>query len=320
MANRTSNPSSAAAESLLRQKLRGATARPGDEIEPTNGEFLPDSPEPESNGVHANGASIEAPAAAFLAANQPRANGFPNLDHIQLSPISRADPTSLDALRAENDELHRLVDEMKLVFAQAAEQEAENTRIIEAQAAQIAALDHTAREKEAQLEVFAGQIHELETHIQQAPPPPPTEDELSKMADELEKERCQLSQDRKTMDAERQQLRDDEEDMMAQMREMEISMAKERAEMARQKTEIQRLHSEIKRELDLLQGSDRALTDRLVQFQRRAQDLQMRGGSAAPPRPPKTPAPKPAATPAPAPKEAPGKKDSGLFNRFFKRK
>ena len=65
---------------------------------------------------------------------------------------------------------------------------------------------------------------------------------------------------------------------MAQMREMEISMAKERAEMARQKNEIQRLHSDIKRELELLQGSDRAFTDRLVQFQRRSQDLQMRGG------------------------------------------
>src|SRR5262245_12954044 len=132
------------------------------------------------------------------------------------------------------------------------------------------------------------------------------------MADEQEKERCQLTQDRKTLDSERQQLRDDEEDMMRQMREMEVQMARERAEMARQRTELQRLHSEVKRELDLLQGSDRVLTDRLAQFQRRHQDLLHRAGMAT------TKAAAPAEVAAP---EADGeKRESVLLSRFFGRK
>ena len=113
--------------------------------------------------------------------------------------------TSIDALRTENDELHRLVEEMKLVFAQAAEQEAEKRRIIRSPVGPRSPSSTRPRGKrKPSSRSSPGQIHELETHIQQAPPPPPTEDELSKMADELKKG-AQLSQDRKTMDAERQQ-------------------------------------------------------------------------------------------------------------------
>jgi hypothetical protein len=75
---------------------------------------------------------------------------------------------------------------------------------------------------------------------------------------------------------------------------------------------LQRLHSEVKRELDLLQGSDRVLTDRLAQFQRRHQDLLHRAGMAT------TSAA--AAAPVEAPKANPENKESGLFSRFFGRK
>jgi hypothetical protein len=315
MANsRSSSVSSAAADTLLRQKLRGSASPAAEEPQPTNGNFDSGLGLNGANGAHANGLSPEAAATN----GHSESNGLPLSGNVQASPAVPANGSSFESLRQENDELHRLVEEMKVIFGQAAEQEAENAKIIEAQTAQMAALEQAANEKDARLEMLNAQIHELETHIQQAvPPPPPTEDELSKMADELEKERCQLTKDRKTLDGERQQIRDDEEDMMRQMREMEISMAKERAEMARQKTEIQRLHSEIKRELELLQGSDRALTDRLVQFQRRHQDLSMRGGGAPAPAQAATTKPPPAAAPAADP---PDKKDSGLFNRFFKRK
>jgi hypothetical protein len=229
-------------------------------------------------------------------------------------PASGSAAAEMDTLKLENEELHKLVEEMKQIFAQASEQEATNNKTIDALKTRIGELEHSATGKDEQLAMLTGQIHELEVHIQQAapPPPPPNEDELSRMADELEKERCQLMQDRKTLDTERQQVRDDEEDMMRQLREMEVQMARERAEMARQRTELQRLHSEVKRELDLLQGSDRVLTDRLAQFQRRHQDLLHRAGMAT------TSAA--AAAPVEAPKANPANKESGLFSRFFGRK
>jgi len=221
----------------------------------------------------------------------------------------------MDKLKLENEELHKLVEEMKQIFAQASEQEASNNKTIDALNTRIGEMEHAATGKDEQLAMLTGQIHELETHIQQAapPPPPPNEDELSRMADELEKECCQLMQDRKTLETERQQVRDDEEDMMRQMREMEVQMARERAEMARQRTELQRLHSEVKRELDLLQGSDRVLSDRLAQFQRRHQDLLHRAGMAT------TSAA--AASPVEAPKvNGDANKESGLLSRIFGRK
>jgi DNA repair exonuclease SbcCD ATPase subunit len=222
----------------------------------------------------------------------------------------------LDKLQLENEELHKLVEEMKQIFAQASEQEAENVKTIEALKVQSAELAGIAADKDRRIEALTAQIKELEVQVKEnaTPPPPPSEDELSRMADELEKERCQLTRDRKSLDEERAQVRDDEEDMMRQMREMEVQMAKERAEMARQRTELQRLHGDIKRELEVLQGSDRALADRLVQFQRRHHDLQHRAGLAP------TPTPVPVSPQTAAATPLTPKKDSGLFQRFFGRK
>jgi uncharacterized phage infection (PIP) family protein YhgE len=318
--------SPAAADSMLRRKLREATtpAQPpapaldGPDPAATGGEF--------DSGLAWN--AVASPALSELdplavAEGQPAKirksgpipNPFANPAYGGHAFPASGSAVEMDKLKLENEELHKLVEEMKQIFAQASEQEANNTKTIESLKTKIGELEQASAGKDEQLAMLTGQIHELEVHIQQAapPPPPPNEDELSKMADELEKERCQLTQDRKTLDTERQQVRDDEEDMMRQMREMEVQMARERAEMARQRTELQRLHSEVKRELDLLQGSDRALTDRLAQFQRRHQDLLHRAGMAT------THA---AAAPAQAagPEGDAEKKESGLFSRIFGRK
>src|SRR5262245_6396096 len=352
MANSRSPVSPAAADSMLRRKLREATsanpppasALDGPDPATNDGPFDTDLAWNADDALRREMERLES-ARQFAVGNGLNADPFAvassELDPLAAvdgltPPIRKSGPipnpfansgfgghafpgsgpmaAEMDKLKLENEELHKLVEEMKQIFAQASEQEAANTKTIDALKTTIGDLEIAVAGKDEQLGVLSNQIHELEAHIQQAapPPPPPNEDELSKMADELEKERCQLSQDRKTLDSERQQLRDDEDDMMRQMREMEVQMARERAEMARQRTELQRLHSEVKRELDLLQGSDRVLTDRLAQFQRRHQDLLHRAGMAT----------TNAAAPAEAvtPEAVAAKKDSGLFSRFFGRK
>ena len=347
MANsRSPNVPNGPTDSVLRRKAREAAALPGSEnseINADNSTWNADDAlrremerlEANRQFIVGNGAgvgpvdpfAVASPALSELdplaAADGLRRPGSRSSGLFAHPPFSgQAFPTAgrsseqLDQLKLENEELHKLVEEMKHIFAQASEQEAENVKTIEKLNARIAELDAAVAAKDQRVELLTGQIHELEAHVQQhvAAPTPPNEEELSKMSDELEKERCQLSQDRKTLEGERQQIRDDEEDMMRQMREMEVGMARERAEMARQRTDLQRLHSEVKRELEMMQGSDRVLTDRLVQFQRRHQDLQHRAGIAAP---------QSAAAPAPAPAEpdsAAGKKDSSLLGRFFGRK
>src|SRR5262245_56121311 len=93
MANtRSSNGSPAAAEAILRQKLRGATTPQSDPPEPKNGEIAPELAASETNGVHANGVSVEA-AATAIAAAPPGRNGFPSLDRVQAFHNHRADPT-----------------------------------------------------------------------------------------------------------------------------------------------------------------------------------------------------------------------------------
>lgn len=344
MANsRSSKLSAVAADSALRRRLREPTTPTLDGPDPVTGENSFDSNWQADDALRREMERLEASRqfaagnALTVAGGDPFAVVAPGLS--ELDPLAMADglphrPSKngpfagnvftpngpgngeFEKLRLENEELHKLVEEMKQIFAQASEQEAENVKSIEALKEKVTELEAAAANKDQRIDVLTGQIQELETHIQEhaAPPPPPNEDELSRMADELEKERCQLTRDRKSLDEERDQLRTDEEDMMRQMREMEVQMAKERAEMARQRTELQRLHSDIKRELELLQGSDRALTDRLVQFQRRHQDLQHRAGMA--PTPPAAPIPSPPPAAAPAGE----KRDSGLFQRFFGRK
>jgi ribosomal protein S15P/S13E len=258
----------------------------------------------------------------------PTANGFDQtpfpadplagvLSAYARSPSTSAyQPASNDpaTLRAENEEMHKLIEEMKLIFQQATTQEEANAAGLETERTKSTDLERQLQEKDEQLALLTSQIAELEKHIQEspaAPPPPPTEDELSRLADELEKERCSLSQDRRTLEQDRNQLREDEEALMKQMREMEVQMAKERAELARQRTELQRLHAEVRQELDQMQRGDGALRERLVQFQRRHQAVFDRGNGAAEPAPPAVPV---AAAPA-----ANGRADTGFVKRLFGR-
>ena len=139
--------------------------------------------------------------------------------------------TDVAGLRAENEEMHKLIEEMKLIFEQAAAQEEASSKALAEARSRATDLERLMQERVDQVEMLTGQITELEKHIQEtpaAPPPPPTEDELSKLADELEKERCSMAQERKSLDQDRRQLRDDEETLMKQMREMEVQMARER--------------------------------------------------------------------------------------------
>lgn len=223
--------------------------------------------------------------------------------------VSNSDSAELRRLRADNEELTKLLEETRQIFEQATQQEQETARQLDelrektnGYESQIAELQSQVSEKNSHLELLSSQIQELEQHVadgtspEAAPPVPrtPHEDELMRMADELEKEQVQLTRDRRELDDERSQLREDEESLMKQMREMEVGMAKERAELARQRTELQRLHAEIKRDLDMLTSGDRALTERMQQFQRRHQDVFGRQSVAPqpmPPAPPQTPPP-----------------------------
>jgi hypothetical protein len=220
---------------------------------------------------------------------------------------------SVATLKAENEEMHKLIEEMKLIFQQATAQEEASAKTIAELQTKAADLDRQVQERDDQVTLLTGQIAELEKHIQElptAPPPPPSEDELAKLADELEKERCTLAQDRKALEQERQQLKEDEEALMAQMREMEVQMAKERAELARQRTDLQRLHAEVRQELEQLQRGDGALRERLVQFQRRHQAVFDRNGGANQEPAPEAPV---------APTETNAKENSGFVKRLFKR-
>jgi hypothetical protein len=222
------------------------------------------------------------------------------------------DAEELEVLRLQNAELRNLVE-------QAIAQEEEFTRAQQMWQQQQAEFAQRLEQRDREVQQLTGQVHELEEHVANLPvePPPPKEDELSRMADELDAERCQITKDRREMEEERQQLREDEEALMKQMREMEVQMAKERAEMARQRTELQRLHAEIRHELEQLQRGDGALKDRLAQFQRRHSEVFNRNSVALPPAngngnghaPPP-----PAAPPAAAPRSS---RDSGIMRRFF---
>jgi DNA repair exonuclease SbcCD ATPase subunit len=257
-----------------------------------------------------------APAAAAYATLDAHAGGAATatLSRPYTGPAADgyAGGDDLERLRAENEEMHKLIDEMKQIFEQASVQEEASSQELTRLRERAEELERQLPEKDEQVQLLTLQIQELEQHIQHAHVAPPSEDELSKLADELEQERCKLTQDRRALDQDRQQLREDEEALMKQMREMEVSMAKERAEMARQRTELQRLHGEVRHDLDQLQRGDGALKDRMAQFHRRHQEVFNRPTSA--------PAPAPAAAAA---EEAPATRangESGLIRRFFGRK
>ena len=214
-----------------------------------------------------------------------------------------------DTLRAQNAELHRIVEEMKPLLEEATASEerfAEKETVLLSQMA----------ERDNQIAELQASIKQLEEQLAAVPQQktPKTRDELEEWSDELEQESVKIAQERRRMDEDRRQLREDEESLEKQMRDMEVAMARERAMIARQETELKRLSSEIQHELEVLQRGDGTLREQLSKFERRRQEvLSNAPRSSAPP-----PAPVHAPAPVPAPPVAPGTRDSGLLRRIFR--
>jgi hypothetical protein len=204
-------------------------------------------------------------------------------------------------LRAQNAELHRIVEEMKPVLEEAS---ASEQRFFDKENGFIAQIS----ERDIKIGELAGSVKRLEEQLAAVPPPriPKTRDELEEWSDELEKESAKISHERRRIDADRQQLREDEEALEKQMRDMEVAMARERAMIARQETELKRLSSEIQHELEVLQRGDGTLREQLSKFQRKHQEVLANAPSII------------ASPPIPVAPPAPTKKDSGLFRRIFR--
>lgn len=228
------------------------------------------------------------------------------------APAAPAGPApsqgEIDYLRAHNQELSRIIEEMRPLLEEASTQETRYQEREHEYQGQLA-------ERDAQLEELKTKVALLEEHIANIPPPkvPKTRDELEEWSDELEKEASKITQERRRLDDDRRQLRDDEEALERQMREMEVSMARERAMMARQETELKRLSAEIQHEIEILQRGDGNLREQLAKFQRRHQEVLGRGSGGPPPAPVGMSDPAPPAAPT-----QPSKKDSGLLRRIFR--
>jgi hypothetical protein len=214
---------------------------------------------------------------------------------LAFSSRQHADET-VDALRAENEELRRLLTaaEESLVAAGAKdddwkEQEREYSRMLE---------EKTDLIRELHLKIQDLQQLELQqaAPAEESAPSPPSQDaaELCALSDELEHERNQLKEDEKTL--------------MQQMRLMEVQMSRERAELARQRSEIERLHQEVRDELEQASRED-TLKDRLMPLMRRQSEIVRNGSS----EPPSRKAERPGSAPAPAAPAA----TSGIFRRLF---
>lgn len=222
---------------------------------------------------------------------------------------SSSEKDELESLRAENNDLRELLDEMRHLLQEANDADVRQKADLEQKTAKIAELEEI-------LQSFEDQVRAI-----QEAPKHKNADELEEWADELERENAKIIQLRRDLDADRRQMKLDEQDLERQMREMEVSMAKERAVMARQETELRRLNQEINQELELAQRGDPALRQQMAVFSRRHQDILARAGSA------------PASAVAPPPvaevlesshgplQAAPTNKstDSNVFRRLFKK-
>lgn len=295
-----------------------ASTMPPSDDDPKPGDNEPRAVDEAELSPEAGRVDLVERTAEFHSAPEPEqgavAELFAELTHApEAAPPPPAAPPvdyeELEILRLQNAELRNLVE-------QAIAQEEEFTRAQQQWEQRQAEFAQRLEQRDRDAQTLTVQLQELEQQVanQPATPPPPKEDELSRIADELDAERCQIARERREMEDERQQLREDEEALMKQMREMEVQMAKERAEMARQRTDLQRLHAEVRHELEQLQRGDGALKDRLAQFQRRHSEVFNRNG-AAPANGNGHAAPPPAAAPpAGAPRTG---RDSGIMRRFF---
>jgi chromosome segregation ATPase len=124
------------------------------------------------------------------------------------------------------------------------------------------------QQRDEAITVLNTRVAELEQQIANVPPPPPTDEELARMADELERERCMINQLRKELDDEKKQHSEDEAEMEKQMRDMEVQMSKERAEIARQRTELARVRADMQADAESITRGETNIRDRLQTSQR----------------------------------------------------
>lgn len=182
----------------------------------------------------------------------------------------------IQRLKSENNELRKLLDEMKHLLQEASDTEQQLV-------SKEKEFETALAEKDAQIDELSIHLAAFEEQIAKGelippPPVPKTRTELEEWGDELEKESAKLTQDKKRLEDERRQLHEDEEALEKQMREMEVSMARERAMLARQETELKRLSAEIQHELEILQRGDAGLREQMAKFQRRAQEVMTKPG------------------------------------------
>src|SRR5206468_1090632 len=121
--------------------------------------------------------------AGYPAASTP-ANGFGHGPYgepaglpaaLANSPLIAALATTNDpaALRAENEEMHKLIEEMKLIFEQATSQEEATSRTLNEVRVQVTGLEMQIQERDERVALLTSQIAELERHIQESPAAPP---------------------------------------------------------------------------------------------------------------------------------------------------
>jgi hypothetical protein len=280
------------------QMEKGIPSEPEPQAPPVNTSFPP-SARRAGNGDGRMSGFGSMPAELSLSRGRMSASSLPPLT------TAAASNGELERLRGENAELKKMVADYRQMI-ESHELHDWEQKIQEA--------EQLLGEKDAQNEALNKQIEEWNEKLK-SNRFVPSDDELAQTADELDQERAKFSQERKRLEEERKQLKDDEDALMKQMREMEVGMAKDRAELARQRTELQRLHIEIRHELDLLQRGDATLKERMVQFQRRHQDVMNR--SNAPPTPMFAAAPAPAAAPPQTAAPEPRPRDSSVFKRLF---
>lgn len=198
----------------------------------------------------------------------------------------------IEALRAENDELRRLL---------AAAEQSLNGAVTKGD-------DWTELEREytRMLEEKTDVIRELHLKIQELQSALTAEPEPAVSAPGEAADLCALSEE---LEHERNQLKEDEKSLMDQMRTMEVQMSRERAELARQRAEIERLHQNVQDELEHA-SRESGIRERLVPLLRQHHQM-IRNGGSEPPKRAKQVAPEAPTSAPPAPTT------SGLFRRFF---
>lgn len=331
--NRSTNP--------LRAKLtlphasalpEGLTPADSDEevVPPTSSQRTPASPILRAEELDALAASFDIPAdpeATFALRRKPtpaQPSHSPPSESVLKTGMDPAIEAELNRLKAENEELHRVILEMKPLLQEASEMEIQYQNKIEELQAALDEKTKQFNELHEQLQALEEQIAGTSTGAfpaPAAPSPPKTRTELEEWADELEKEAAKLQQERRRLEQERQQLREDEQELEAQMRKQEVQLARDRAMLAQKELEVRRTLEQIQREIELMSSGDAVLRSKLDGLRghvvRRQQEL--RGGGPMPPTggviP--TPQPQPPSGLGAAPKPTAG--DSGIIKKIWGR-